>query len=278
MCSTTLANTTLVAIDDEDVSSTTFNHRPITNQLVSPKSSRRKASTSSKINIDYLSFVRESYKDKGLKDETIELLMNSWREKTKLQYNVYLKRWFEFSRESIENPLRPTLHDGMEFLTYLFSQGYSHGQISRARSAISVLIDQVNDISFGRHPLVKRLMKCIFEARPIFPKYRTVWSVNIVFNYFRTLDQPKNLSMGLLGKKLALLMCLIAGGQRCQTLHAIDIRDIKFVEDKCVIPIYEKLKQTKPGVHMKPMEFKLFTSDPKLCVINNLTLSYLGGG
>ena len=217
-----------------------------------------------------MSFVRESYKDRGLKDETIELLMNSWRKKTKLQYNVYLKRWFEFSRESIENPLRPTLHDGMEFLTYLFSQGYSHGQISRARSAISVLIDKVNDISFGRHPLVKRLMKGIFEARPIFPKYRTVWSVNIVFNYFRTLDHPKNLSMGLLGKKLALLMCLIAGGQRCQTLHAIDIRDIKFVEDKCVIPIYEKLKQTKPGVHMKPMEFKLFTSDPKLCVINNL--------
>ena len=167
MCSTTLANTTLVAIDD-DVSSTTFNHRPITNQLVSPKSSRRKASTSSKINIDYLSFVRESYKDKRLKDETIELLMNSWREKTKLQYNVYLKRWFDFCRESIENPLRHTLHDGMEFLTYLFSQGYSNGQISRARSAISVLIDQVNDISFGRHPLVKRLMKGIFEARRIF--------------------------------------------------------------------------------------------------------------
>ena len=78
------------------------------------------------------------------------------------------------------------------------------------------------------------------------------------------------LSMGLLGLKLTLLMCLIAGGQRCQTLHAIDIRDIKFVEAKCVIPIYEKLTQTKSGVHMKPMEFKLFTSDPKLCVINDL--------
>ena len=76
-------------------------------------------------------------------------------------------------------------------------------------------------------------MKGIFEARLVFPKYRTVWSVNIVFNYFRSLDHPENLSMGLLGKKLALLMCLIAGGQQCQTLHAVDICDIKFVEDKC---------------------------------------------
>ena len=33
-----------------------------------------------------------------------------------------------------------------------------------------------------------------------------------MFNYFRTLDHPKNHSMGLLGKKLA-LMCLIPGGQ-----------------------------------------------------------------
>ena len=77
---------------------------------------------------------------------------------------------FFFSKESIENSLRPTLHDGIEFLTYLFRQGYSHGQTSMARSAISVLIDQVNDISFGKHPLVKRLIKGIFEARPIFPK------------------------------------------------------------------------------------------------------------
>ena len=152
--------------------------------------------------------------------------MNSWREKTKLQYSVYLKRWFEFSRESIENPLRPTLHDGMEFLTYLFSQGYSHGQISRARSAISVLIDQVNDISFGRHPLVKRLMKGIFEARPIFPKYRIVWSVNIVFDYFRTLDHPKNLSMGLLGKSWLFLCVLLledSGVKHCMQLISVTL-------------------------------------------------------
>ena len=94
---------------------------------------------------------------------------------------------------------------------------------------LSVLIDQVNDISFGKRPLVKRLMKGISEARPIFSKYRTVWSVNIVFNYFKSLDHPENLSMGLLGKKLALLMCLIAGGQRCQTFYVVNIRDIKYV-------------------------------------------------
>ena len=70
------------------------------------------------------------------------------------------------------------------------------------------------------------------------------------------LDDPENFSMGLLGKKLVLFMCLIAGGEWCQTLHAVDICDVRFVEDKCVIPIFEKLKQAKPGTHMKLMEFK----------------------
>ena len=61
-------------------------------------------------------------------------------------------------------------------------------------------------------------------------------------------------------------MCLIAGGQQCQTLHAVDIRDIKFVEDKCVAPIYKKLN--KQARNTQSMKFKLFTCDPKLCVNN----------
>ena len=36
------------------------------------------------------------------------------------------------------------------------------------------------------------------------------------------------------------------------------------------INVYEKLKQTKPGTHIKSMKFKLFNCDSNLCVINNL--------
>ena len=125
----TLANTTLVATDDEDDSPTTIYHRPITHQLIYSESSRRKASTSSKANIDCFSLVRECYKDKGLKEETIELLMNGWRHKTNSQYNVYWWRRLEFSKESVENYLRPNLHDRIKCLTCLFGQGYSHGQV-----------------------------------------------------------------------------------------------------------------------------------------------------
>ena len=65
------------------------------------------------------------------------------------------------------NPLQPTSIEATEFLTYLFKQGHSHGQISAARSNLSSIISFTNssDVSFGNLPLVKRLMKGIYEAK-----------------------------------------------------------------------------------------------------------------
>ena len=37
------------------------------------------------------------------------------------------------------NPLQPTTTEAIEFLMHLFKQGHSHGQISTARSALSVI-------------------------------------------------------------------------------------------------------------------------------------------
>ena len=76
--------------------------------------------------------------------------------------------------------------------------------------------------------------------------------------------------MSLLSKKLAILMSILAGGQRCQTLHCINVLDIKVTTDLCVIPIYDPLKQSRPGKHMKPLEFSLF-EEKKLCIVQNLT-------
>ena len=78
-------------------------------------------------------------------------------------------------------------------------------------------------MTFGKHSLVKRLFKGVFELRPTFPKYKTVWNVQKLFQYFRKLPHQKDLSIDLLGKKLALLLGILAGGQRAQTVHAINI-------------------------------------------------------
>ena len=63
------------------------------------------------------------------------------------------------------------------------------------------------------------------------------------------------------------MLGILAGGQRCQTIHAITVTDMKVTTDKLIIPIYDPIKQTKKGKHMKPLEFKMYPNEEKLCVV-----------
>ena len=164
----------------------------------------------------------------------------------------------------------PTVYHGLEFLNYLFQKGYSYQQLCMARSAISLFLSTPNAAPFGKSTEIRRFMKGVFEMRPVFPSYRFTWSIDILFRYFQQLPHQTELPLKTLGKKLAILIALLAGGQRCQTIHAINVLHIRVLNDKCIIPIYTPLKQTRPGKHMKPMEFKVYTADSKLCVVDNL--------
>ena len=191
------------------------------------------------------------------------MILKSWRHSTLNQYVVYAKLWFAFSKQG----LRPTIHNIVEFLVHLHGKGYNYKQICQARSAVGVLSNIEN---IGKHPVVKRVMKGMFEENPQFPKYSCVWDVNILFRFFRDLPHQNELPLKILSKKLATLLGILAGGQRSQTIHAIKSTDILVVNDKCIIPIYDPVKQTKDGKHMEPLKFKVFHEE-KLCVIQNLT-------
>lgn len=191
-------------------------------------------------------------------------MLRSWRKSTLTQYCVYVKSWFDFSRHG----LTPTVRNIIEYLTHLHSKGYTYDQLCLARSAVGVLSDIPN---VGRHPDLKRLFKGLFEMAPVLPRVVSVWDVRCVFNFLRSLPHQHELSLELCGKKLAILICLLAGGQRSQTVHAIKATDIIVTKEKCIIPIYDPLKQTRRGKHMKPLEFKVYTEEPKLCVIDNLS-------
>ena len=257
-----MAQSGLVANHEEDDDNATNDYTSIKRQLDVTKQTHRAISTLPKDGFDYLSVIRT----------TTDLIINSWREGTKSQYKLYFNKWCLYSQERKMNPLQPTTTEAIEFLTHLFKQGHSHGQISTARSALSSIISLTNssDISFGNLPIVKRLMKGIYEAKPNLPKYSTIWNVGTVFNYFRQIEHQDLMPVSLLGKKLALLMGLLSGGQRSQTLHSLNIEDIKIRGDKCIIPIMQKIKQTRTGKHMKPLIFKCFLQEPKLCVVSTL--------
>ena len=97
-----------------------------------------------------------------------------------------------------------------------------------------------------------------------------IWDVRKVFNYFRNLPVISNFTLKELSLKLAMLLCLVFGGQRMQTIHLINLKDIKYVREQVFIPIMQKIKQSKPGNHIYPLSFKTYPNDTKLCVVAHL--------
>ena len=65
-------------------------------------------------------------------------------------------------------------------------------------------------------------------------------------------------------------MCLVSGGQRMQTIHLINLKDIQYVGEQVFIPIMQKIKQNKPGNHIYPLSFKIYPKVTKLCLVTHL--------
>ena len=69
----------------------------------------------------------------------------------------------------------PYLKEILDFLTYLFTLGYSYIDIATARSTLSALIHLTDINSISEHPLIKRLAKGIFNSRSPQPHYQLTW-------------------------------------------------------------------------------------------------------
>ena len=80
------------------------------------------------------------------------------------------------------------------------------------------------------------------------PKYHMIWDVRKAFNYFRNLPVRSNFTLKEVSLKLAMLLCLVLGGHRMQTIHLINLKDIKYVGEQVFIPIMQKIKKVNQGI------------------------------
>ena len=125
--------------------------------------------------------------------------------------------------------------------------------------------------TFGKHPLVKRLLKGVFEAKPSLPRYGKMWDLNVLLSHLRQLPDYESISLRQLSGKLASLLAVLTG-QRCQTIHALAVgnTDMHLEGEKCTFFVRELLKHSRPGTHLKPISLKGFPRDRKLCVLTCL--------
>lgn len=126
-----------------------------------------------------------------------------------------------------------------------------------------------SSISFGRLLIVRRFMKGLFELRPALPRYKSIWDLNIVFNYFRGRPAAPELSLKELTLKLTFFLSLLSG-QRCQTIKYLNTDNMELTIDKCILQITDKVKQTCVGTRIPPFSFVAYPTDKKLCIISHL--------
>lgn len=136
-----------------------------TENAKSPVKSCRTSSAVQKTDSISLFCVGEYLTSSGISEKSKELIIGSWRKGTKKQYRIYLEKWKERCSITGFNPISPSLNIAIDFLADL-------ADVNTARSALSSIICMPDGTNFGKHTLVKRLLKGNFEKKkPSLPRY-----------------------------------------------------------------------------------------------------------
>ena len=96
-------------------------------------------------------------------------------------------------------------------------------------------------------------MKGFYEKKQPMPKNTYTWDVNIVLNMLHSWVPHDKLTLKELTLKLTMLLALLLG-QRCQTIHALDIANMTKLKDKYIFHINKVLKHSRLGSHQQPLE------------------------
>lgn len=195
-------------------------------------------------------------------------MINSLSKNTLNQYNVALKKWFQFCQSNSLDCYDTSNKEILRFLTDHFKKGASYGTLNSFRSALSLIMNK--DI---RNNDLNRFFKGIFRLKPNFPKYQSTWDPNIILNYLSNLYPNGSITIDLLTRKLVTLLAL-STGQRVQTLSAIEHNSISVCDSHITITINEIIKTSTPNRPNPILIVPFFVENESICPAKTLT-SYM---
>ena len=194
------------------------------------------------------------------------LVASSWASSTKSSYNSELRKWEKYCADNALSPNQPTFELALKFLVWLHDkQGAKYSTICNARSAMSALTPAQQEVTFGKCPLVSRVVKGMFRERPRIPRKVLVYDTNKVIRYISHMPGNHELLLEPLTKKLTTLLCILSG-QRSQSLSVLYLQHMHQEDDVITFFIPKMLKTTTPTFHQQPLEFMRFPYDVNTCV------------
>ena len=142
-----------------------------------------------------MAHLRGSFTSQGVSSAISELLLSSWRTKTKSNYNSLFAKWANWCQQRDRDPTTGPIKDIINFLAELYQDGYQYRSLNSYRSAISAVHSRVDDHPVGQHPLVSRMFKGVFNERPPLSRYSTFWDVGTVLRYLKQLGSNDSLTL-----------------------------------------------------------------------------------
>ena len=104
-------------------------------------------------------------------EKVTELILKSWRTKTNRSYYSLFTKSECWCSEWGSDPISRPATKVANFLVYLYKEGYHYSSINSYQFAISSVQDRIDGVTVGQHPMITRLVKGVFYARPPLPCY-----------------------------------------------------------------------------------------------------------
>ena len=220
-----------------------------------------------KLHLTLFWFISHCLQGQGFPHRTAEIILQSWRETTKSQYRSYLRCWLHFCYLRKADPLSTSVNLLLSFLTQLFEQGLGYSAINTAKSAVSVFIAAcTQQPEPSTHWLISKFLKGVFTARPALPRNAITSNPKLVLNHLASLFPSGSLSFLQLSRKLLMLLALLTG-QRGQSLHLLDLRNITCIQSCLSLRFGDLLKTSRPGHHLSEIRLPAYSHNPAICVV-----------
>ena len=219
-----------------------------------------------------LAYLGKFLRERGVSAEAQELMLSAWRSSTNKNYDSAWRKWEDFCNDRNINLFSASIESILSFLASQFHKGHQYRSLNIYRSAISSIHPRIDGFEIGKHPMVIRLMKGIFNKRPPLPKYTTTWSVGDVLKYLRSLGCSSDLSLKDLSYKFATLLALVTAG-RSSDLVLLSVNHFTSTREGIKFVLNGLSKQSRPNHTRPPFLVQKYIEDPLICPIEYLCIS-----
>ena len=166
-------------------------------------------------------------------------------------------------------PVSCPIGEVINLLAHHFEQGYQYRSINSYRSAISSVHEKVDGYEVVQHPMVSRIPKEIFHARPPQPRYPEMWDVSKVTAYIVAQGENHSLSLADLTHDTVMLLALTRQ-TRSADLSQLDLRFRRFLREGVTFQPTKLAKQSQKSKPLAEFFFPAFTANNLLCPVTTL--------